>query len=361
MPTSAQPELILSGQIDAIHAAYPQGYMTTVDGKRVSVDSPDVVGCLADQFFLAKELNERGAVYQSNIISRATSEADKVKIRGGALYSVPKIRQNQNIAQVARYYAFLAAACDKYRVAPVDVMGPIAKAAGAKRGYLCDVEYYDTITGRSMGSTTLKTPQDMLTESDKINKAYAAIQAKSPDIYLLPTTQKGTSVLRGMSASRYDLSQDPQGGMGFIPLLLAIPYMGYIIAGLVLAAIATVAYGIKKVVEAWTSDDSTTNKEMVKNYECYHKYSELYAQAKTPEEAEKYKTIMLTCSDNANALRTDLLIGRIFKMALVGAVAYGGYKIYMNRQAQKQTERVANGKTYDAEYSMSDSGIYLPR
>ena len=372
MPSSSEPKLILSDQLEFMDATSPKGYITSVDGKLVKIESRDVVGCLADHFFLAKSLNVKGADIQGNLLSRASSSRERAETKNSVLFSIPHTHQNQNAAQIARYYAYLAAACDKYNVKPVDIMGPVAKAHGAKRGYLCNIEYYDPATMRPAASKTLNTAQDMMDESETLSRVFANIQQKSPDIYLNQLNMRGTRILRGGMGGTHALAQqrhmrgNPDKGMGFIPLLLALPYAGYLIFSVVMALIALAAYSVSKVCESWTASDKMNNELIASRYKCLDEASLKYGQAKTPEEAKRWKDVMEKCEAAADKDRdkkgqTIANLAGIFSTALLGVALYGGYKIYMNRQAQNQTERVANGKTYDAEYSMSDSGIYLPR
>jgi len=373
MPASSEPKLILSDELEFMDATSPKGYITSIDGKLVKIESRDVVGCLADHFFLAKSLNVRGADIQSNLLYRASSSRERAQTKNSVLFSIPHTHQNQNAAQIARYYAYLAAACDKYNVKPVDVMGPVAKAHGAKRGYLCNIEYYDPVTMRPAASKTLNTAQDMMDESETLSRVFAQIQQNSPNIDVRElNSMRGTTILRGGMDGTHALAHqrhmrgNPEKGMGIIPLLLALPYAGYLVFAVVMSLIALAAYSVRKVCESWTASDKMNNELIASRYKCLDEASLKYAQAKTSEEASRWKLVMEKCEAAADKDRdkkgqTIANLAGIFSTALVGVALYGGYKIYMNRQAQNQTERVANGKTYDAEYSMSDSGLYLPR
>ena len=354
--------------IDLMNKSFDPNYMTTVSGGKVRVDSRDVLGCLADHIYLAKIINNDGARYQVDVVNglgntaaakglNASQKAAYIRDqKGKVLYSIPYISQNQGVAQLARYYMMLADACDKYRVSPMDVMGPVAQSADAKRGYLCRVHYYDAKNNRPGPEVLMDTPDKLREEARNLVEAFEYVSQSTPNIAVMTGT--GDYAIFDNRQRYVKGSLEDYRGMGFAQLVI------FLIVGIVIAVIALGAFAISKTADWFTRHDEMLNKRVVDRFSCYDKYAAAYAEETDPEKRERLKENMETCekqaeqaaNDQAGSSDTFAKMSQLFYVALAGAAIYGGYKVFTHFKDNGTFDKVLPSK-----FTRASNGLYLPR
>jgi hypothetical protein len=342
--------------------------MTTVSGGKVRVDSRDVIGCLADHIFLAKIINNKGAGFQTDVVKGLVNTAATKGLnasqtssfvrdqKGKVLYSIPYISQNQGVAQLARYYNLLADACDKYKVSPMDVMGPVAQSAGAKRGYLCRVHYYDAKNNRPGPEVLMDTPDKFREEAKRLDEVFQYVSQSSPNIAVMKGT--GDYAIFDNRQRYVKGSLEDYRGMGLFPLAI------WAIIGIVAIVISLGAYSISKTADWFTKHDEMLNKRVTDRFSCYDKYAAAYAEETDPEKRARLKENMETCekqaenaaNDQAGSSDTFAKIQQLFYVAIAGVALYGGYKIFSTLKDNGTFDKVLPSK-----FTRSSNGLYLPR
>lgn len=354
--------------IDLKDKSFDPNYMTTVSGGKVRVDSRDILGCLADHIFLAKIINNKGARFQTDVVKgfgniaaakglNASEKAAYIRDqKGKVLYSLPYISQQQGVAQLARYYMTLADACDKYRVSPMDVMGPVAQSAGAKRGYLCRVQYYDAKNNRPGPEVLMDTPDKLREEAKSLGDTFEYVSQSTPNIAVMKGT--GDYAIFDNRARYVKGSLEDYRGMGLFPLLI------WVIIGIVAIVISLGAWSINKTADWFTKHDEMLNKRVVDRFSCYDKYAAAYAEETDPEKRERLKENMETCekqaenaaNDQAGSSDTFAKISQLFYVAIAGVAIYGGYKIFSHLKDNGTFDKVLPSK-----FTRASNGLYLPR
>lgn len=336
MPAKKELNTALSAvTVDMWDKSVNPNRITSIEGKTISLDDPAIVGCLADHLISSQLTNNRAGKISGTLLKADANSGGKYDIRRSAAFVTPYVSQNQSMAQVSRYYFLLADAADKARLRPDQIIGPVALASGLKPGILSRVDVVDPATGKVIGTQNYQSTNDFRARGEDISRRLDAIKRNSP---ALPAGMSSTSNISY-------LTEEPKG-MGFFPLLLAIPFAYWALMAIVTAGIALGAYSISRVANWWTEHDKLQNDVIQGRLKCYDTTAAAYAASTNPDEQARLRQIMNDCSQQA-ADAEDNMSAIDWKSLIMGGAAliaaYGAFRIYQTYEDRKLTKQAAGG------------------
>lgn len=331
MPSNKDINTVLSGvTVDMWDKKVNPNYITSIEGKVISLDDPAVVGCLADHLISSQLTNNNAGKISGLLINADATTNGKYDIQRSSAFVTPYISQKQSQAQVSRYYYLLADAADKARLRPDQIIGPVGLKSGLKPGILSRIEVVDPTTGKVTGVQNYTSTDDFRARGKEISDRIAQISRNSP---ALPPGMKGT-------ASISYVTEEPKG-MGFLPLLLGIPFVYWALLGIVGAVIALGAYGIARVANWWTEHDKLQNQIIQGRLKCFDEAAAAYAVCKDPTEQQRLRQVMTECSKQAADAEDNMSVID-WKSILMGGAAliatYGAFRIYQSYQDRQDAK-----------------------
>jgi hypothetical protein len=336
MPAKKELNTVLSAvTVDMWDKSVNPNQITSIEGKVVSLDDPAIVGCLADHLVSSQLTNNRSGKISGMLLNADASTNGKYNIRRSAAFVTPYVSQNQSMAQVSRYYFLLADAAEKANLRPDQIIGPVGLKSGLKPGVLSRVDVVDPTTGKVIGTQNYQSVNDFRARGEDISRRLEAIKRNSP---ALPAGMSST-------ANISYLTEEPKG-MGFFPLLLAIPFAYWALMAIVTAGLALGAYSISRVANWWTEHDKLQNAVIQGRLKCYDNTAAAYAASKDPDEQARLREIMNDCSKQA-ADAEDNMSAIDWKSLIMGGAAliaaYGAFRIYQTYEDHKLTKQAAGG------------------